>query len=74
MSKQAYMNDTSTQSNNKQPTSPLKIRLSNSFNKIENNKLSLAMGKKFDQIRNSANNFYSTIEYDNTILQKKLLK
>lgn len=75
MNKNAYMNDTtSTDTQNKATNnSPLKIRLSNSFNKVENNKISLAMGKKTDQVRQSTNNFYSTIDYDNTILQRKLL-
>lgn len=64
------MTDSPTESKNNQ--SPLKIRLSNSFNKIP-----VSLPKKNEQLKQNIStntNFYNTIEYDSSILHKKLLK
>jgi hypothetical protein len=53
--------------------SPLKIRLPNNFTKVAS-KISVSLPKREEPLKYSANNFYCTLEYDSSILQKKLLK
>jgi hypothetical protein len=53
--------------------SPLKIRLSNNFTRAAH-KISVSLPKREEPLKHSSNNFYCALEYDNSILQKKLQK